>query len=252
MLFPFVGGNPRRVAFLRQRMRGRAESQDVQHERLVVAFPAVFEKSAFGFPTVRDRSAAVLRPRPVGAAIERVGEGAYFPFLRRVRVKIRSGRQRAGEQNGAIDGRQFALPRTSTGLHVEKMIIETVITGGVGFRTLRTVPEKSQRGENSLDRRDARDEAALDRDRIHRQGKPGGGNAGGPIGSGLVEHQSVVRIGLVQKVTGRYRAEAIPALRLPWVCRYSSCRRFQAPPSKFIGNQECLTPAVETILFTRP
>ena len=31
-------------------------------QRLVVAFPAVFEKSTFGLPAVRDRSATVLRP----------------------------------------------------------------------------------------------------------------------------------------------------------------------------------------------
>jgi hypothetical protein len=65
---------------------------------------------------------------------------------------------------------------------------------------LPAVPEKSQCGEDCLNRRRARDEAALDGDRIRRQGEPRGGNAGGPIGRGLVEHQSVLRIGPVQKI----------------------------------------------------
>ena len=212
-VFPLVSGSPRCVAFLRQRISGRAEPQDIQHKRLVVTLPPPFQKSAFGFPPVRDRSATVLRPWPVSAAIERVGKGAYFLFLSRIRVKIRAGSQRTGEQNGAVHGRQFALPGAPAGLHVEKMIVKAVVAGSVRLGTLRTVPEKSQCGEYSLDRRRARDEAALDRDRIHRQGETGGGNAGGPIGRGLVEHQSIVRIGLVQKVAERFRAEAVPARR---------------------------------------
>ena len=199
-VFPLVGGSPRGVAALRQRMSGRAESQDIQHQRLVVAFPAPFQESAFGFPPVRDRSATILRPSPVSAAIERVGKGAYFLFLGRIRVKIRARRQRTGEQNGAVHRRQFALPGAPAGLHVEKMIIEAVVAGSVRLGALPAVPEKSQCGEDRLDRRCARDEAALDRDRIRRQGEPGGRNAGGPIGRGLVEHQPILRIGLVQKV----------------------------------------------------
>ena len=198
--FPLVGGSPRCVAFLRQRMRGRAESQDIQHKRLVVTLPPPFQESAFGLPPVRDRRATVLRPWPVSAAIERVGKGAYFLFLGRIRVKIRAGSQRTGEQNGAVHSRQFALPGAPAGLHVEKMIVKAVVAGRVRLGALRAVPEETQCGEDGLDRRRARDEAALDRDRIRRQGETGGGNAGGPIGRGLVEHQSILRIGLVQKV----------------------------------------------------
>src|SRR6185437_2805925 len=165
---PFVSGCPRRVAFLRQRMRGRTQSQDIQHERFVVAFPAVLEKSAFGLPAVRDRSATVLRPGPVGAAIERVGQGTYFFFLGRVSVEIRTRSQDAGEQNGAVHRRQFALPRAPAGLHVQKMIIKAMVAGSVGLWALRAVPEKPQRGEYPVDRRSARDKAALDCDRIHR------------------------------------------------------------------------------------
>ena len=80
------------------------------------------------------------------------------------------------------------------------MIIEAVVTRSVRLGALRAVPEKSQCGENCLDCRRARDEAALDGYRIHCQGEPSGDNAGRPIGRGLVEHQSIFRIGLVQKI----------------------------------------------------
>src|SRR5450759_188578 len=152
-------------------------------------------------PPVRDRSSTVLRPRPVSATIERVGKGSYFPVVSRIRVKIRARSQSTGEQNGAVHSRQFALPHAPAGLHVEKMIIEAVITRSVRLGALRAVPEKSQCGENCLDCRRARDEAALDGYRIHRQGEPSGGNAGRPIGRGLVEHQSILRISPVQKVS---------------------------------------------------
>ena len=127
-------------------------------------------------------------------------QGRVFPVPRSYPRQSTRGSQRTGEQNGAVHSRQFALPRAPAGLHVEKVIVEAVVAGGVRLGALPAVPEKSQCGEDDLDRRRARDEAALDRDRIRRQGEPGGGNAGGPIGRGLVEHQSIVRIGLVQKV----------------------------------------------------
>src|SRR5439155_22365814 len=165
--FPLVSGRPRRIALLRQRMRGRTESQDIQHKRLVVAFPTVLEKSALWFPPVRNRYTAVLCPRPIDAAIERVGKGADFLFLSRIPNKIRAGSQRTSEQNRAVHRRQFALPGAPASLHVEKMIIKTMVAGSVRLGPLPAVPEKSQRDEDSLDRRRARDEAALDRDRIH-------------------------------------------------------------------------------------
>src|ERR1035437_8867281 len=164
-------------------MRGRAESQDIQHKRLVVTLPPPFQKSAFGLPPVRDRSAPVLRPRPVSTTIERVGKGSYFPVVSRIRVKIRARSQSTGEQNGAVHSRQFALPRASPGVHVEKMIIEAVVAGNVRLGALPAVPSKSQGGEDHLDCARARDEAALNGNRIRRQGEPSGGNAGGQSGA---------------------------------------------------------------------
>ena len=181
-------------------MSGRAESQDIQQQRLVVAFPAVFEKSAFGLPAVRHRCAAVLRPWPVGAAIERVGKGADFLFVGRIRVKIDARRQRTGQQKSAVHRRQFALPGAPAGPHIEKMIIKALIAGGIGsgpcglFQKKRSVVKvRSTAAARGMNPRSTATGYAAKRE-------AGGGNAGGPIRRGLVEHQSVVRIRLMQKV----------------------------------------------------
>jgi hypothetical protein len=41
-LFPSVGGSPGSVAALGKRMSGRAQSQHIQQQRLVIAFPTRF------------------------------------------------------------------------------------------------------------------------------------------------------------------------------------------------------------------
>src|SRR5664280_3308595 len=165
-------------------MRRRAESQDVQHESLVVPLPPPLEESALGSPPVRDCRASVLGPRLVSPAIERVDKGADLRLVGGVRAKVRAGRQRTREQDGAVDGRQFALPGALAGLHVEEVIVEAVVAGGVRLGSLPAVPEEAQRGEDPLYRRRARDEGTFDRDRIRRQGETCGGDAGWPVGRG--------------------------------------------------------------------
>ena len=92
---------------------------------------------------MRNGQATVLSPRPVDAAIERISKGTNFLFLGRIRVKIRSGSQRTGEQNGAVNSRQFALPSALAGLHVQKMIKKAVVAGSVRLGALPAVPKKS-------------------------------------------------------------------------------------------------------------
>src|SRR5690606_32264945 len=47
-VLPLVGAGPGAVAILADRMRGRAQRQHVEHDRLAVAFPAVVQESALG------------------------------------------------------------------------------------------------------------------------------------------------------------------------------------------------------------
>jgi hypothetical protein len=84
------------------------------------------------------------------------------------------------------------MPGAPTGPHVEKMIIKALVAGGVGFWALRAVPEKAQRGQRSFYRRGAGHKSALDSHRVSCQREAGGGNTGGPIRCGLVDHQPVL------------------------------------------------------------
>ncbi len=100
--FPTVGRRPGGIGALGKRMRGRAQPQDIQQHRLVVAFPTVLKEPALGLPAVGDRWTMVLRPSPIGAPIEPAGETADLALVRRVHVKIDSGRQRSRQQKSAV------------------------------------------------------------------------------------------------------------------------------------------------------
>ena len=199
-VFPFVGRAPRGVAAVGQRVGGRAEREHVEQERLVVALPAERDEAALGLPAVRQRLALVLRPGPVGAAIKRVGKGADLALAGRVGLEVGGGGQHAGQQEGAVHRRQLALPGTPPGPHVEEMIVEAPVAGGVGLGAVRAVAKKTQRRQRALHRGGASHESALDPHRVGRQREAGGGDAGGPVRRRLVEHQSVGGIGLVHEV----------------------------------------------------
>ena len=100
--FPSVRRSPRGVAAHGQRMSGRAQAQNIQEHRLIVAFPTVFEKSTFGLPTVCNRRTTVLCPLPIRAVIERIGEGTDFVLVGFIGVKVNSRSQRTRQQKSAI------------------------------------------------------------------------------------------------------------------------------------------------------
>ena len=181
-------------------MSRRAQPQDIEQQRLVVALPSIIEEATFRLPTVCHGRALILSPCPVGSAIERVGEGADLTFIRRIAVEVHACSQRAREQQSAVYRRQLALPRSPPGSHVEKMIVKALIAGRIRLGTLRAVPEEPQSRKRSLHGRVTRHETALDAHGVHRQRKAGRGNARGPVRSRLVDHQSIDGIRLVQKV----------------------------------------------------
>ena len=106
-IFPLVGRGPGLVAVTLDRVRRRAQREHVQHNGLAVTIPAVMQESAFGFPAVVDRRAAVLRPTPVHAAVQHIDEFAQPDFVRGVRGEIPARGQRAGDQQRGVDHRQL-------------------------------------------------------------------------------------------------------------------------------------------------
>ncbi len=202
-MFPAVGGGPGCIALRGQWPRRRTQAQHVQQQRLVVAFPAVAQEAAFGRPAVRDRAAPVLSPLPIRTAVQRVGQGAQFLFVGTAGVEVHRRRERAGQQEGGVDGGQLALPGAAPAAHVEKVVVEALVSGGVGLWAVRAVPEESQRRQRAQGRCAARHEAAFDGDGVAGKGQAGGGNAGRPVRRVLVEHQAVGGIRFMQEVAER-------------------------------------------------
>src|SRR5664279_2913677 len=96
------------------------------------------------------------------------------------------------------------MPGAPASLHVEKMIVKALVAGRVGFGALRAVPEKAQRHQRAFYRRGARHKSTLDSHRVRCQREAGGSNTGRPTCFGLVDHQPVGWIRLMQEVVERF------------------------------------------------
>src|SRR5271156_1415543 len=131
LAFPLISRAPRSKSVPSQRIRWRTERKHVQQQPFVITFPTIREEPAFGIPAVRQRRPLVLRPAPIRASIKRIGNGANFLLIGGARIEIRGRRQHTREQESTVDRRQLALPDASSGLHVKKMIIKTLIPCGV-------------------------------------------------------------------------------------------------------------------------
>jgi hypothetical protein len=90
------------------------------------------------------------------------------------------------------------------------MVKEASMTGCVWRRPLRSVPEKAQRGQRTLDRLCARHERALDRDGITGKGKADTSDAGRDIvRCGVVGNQPVLWVRFLPEIS-----EGIPLERV--------------------------------------
>src|SRR5882672_4984821 len=103
-LLPLVSPGPCTVALQGQRVRRRGESEYIKNQRFVVPLPTILDESAFRSPAMRDRDSPVLRPLPVGTAVDGVGKCANLAFVFRVAIEILRGRQCSRDQKRRIDG----------------------------------------------------------------------------------------------------------------------------------------------------
>src|SRR5690606_9482360 len=107
-----------------------AEAQNVENQRLVVAFPAKTQETALRPPAMAEGRAAVQRPAPVDTPVERIGKAADFGLRLVVMAEILPGGQHAGHQKGRVDSGKLAFPSAPAGLHVEEMVEEALVAGG--------------------------------------------------------------------------------------------------------------------------
>ena len=181
-------------------MARRAQTKDIKNQGLVVALPMPGIKSALGCPALTNRLALRQHPTPIDTTVELVREPADFVFFRVRTLKIRGGGQHAGDQDRCVDARELALPGTMARFHIQEVIIKSLIAGGIGRGALLARGKESQNDERALNRLLTRQKAALDADRVDGQRHADRGDARGPIRPGLVQHQAIGRIRLVQKI----------------------------------------------------
>ncbi len=151
-------------------------------------------------------------PLPVRPPIELVRQPADLRLLLRVGVEVGGAREHPGKKERRVDRRQLAVPSAATGLHVEEVVIEAAMPGGIRLGSLRTVAEEPQRPRRDLGSELAGDDAALDEDRNGREGEPYGRNAGRRRRVGLVAGEARRRIRLVQIVLKRRHLKAVQLL----------------------------------------
>jgi len=109
------------------------------------------------------------------------------------------------KEEGGVDRGQLGPRGAPPGLHVEEVVVETFVAGGVGLPALGAAPEEAQGDEGAADGLGARQEAALHSHRVGAEGHSHGGDAGRTALRGLVAHETIAAIGLVQEVR-----EALP------------------------------------------
>src|SRR5471032_962905 len=118
-------------------------------------------------------------------------------------------RAHAGHQQRRVDARQLAIPHPLAGVHVEEVIVEALVAGGVLAVALLAAGEKFQRRQRALDGRLARHEAAFNADGVNRQRHADGGDAGRPAVLRLVANKAIDFVDLVDEVVKGIALQAL-------------------------------------------
>src|SRR5579862_9090022 len=100
---------------------------------------------------MRDRISSIQRPFPINSPVKHVGKFPYFAFLFTLSAEIVGRRKNTCDEYGRVNGRQFALPRTASRLHVEEVVVEPFVSRRIRLRTLMAGMKKSKKRECSLD-----------------------------------------------------------------------------------------------------
>ena len=175
--------------------RGRAEREDVEEHRLIVALVLGSTIPNLWPPRHRGERRVLVEPVPLDALVERVGVGADGRLVGSAPVEILAREEHAAHQQRRVDRGQLYAPEALAGFLVEEMVEEALVAGHAGLaRALRGLPEKAERGQRALGRLGARDVAALGADAVARQPKPDGGDAGERLRRPAVGDEAVLGV----------------------------------------------------------
>src|SRR5664280_1291991 len=79
-VFPLIGRSPFYVAALWKRMGWRCQTKNIENDRLVIAIPAIMQKSALRLPSLPDGRSTAARPLPIDATVDRISVSPDFFF----------------------------------------------------------------------------------------------------------------------------------------------------------------------------
>ncbi len=186
-------GGPRRCV---DRVHRRAQRQQVDDHRFVVAAPVEPDESVCRHPAQRDQRRARLCPGPVHAGVNGVDQLPDPRFVVVGLIEPALAEQHSGQQQRGVHRRQLAVPEPQAAVHVEEVIEETLVSGDAReIRTLRRLGEKTQRRQHPIARLRPRDPAALDSDRIGGQREADRRDAGRRRRRVAIRHQAIGGIG---------------------------------------------------------
>ena len=148
---PLVGARPHVPALRVDRVRGRAEREQVHDHRLVVAVPVPGVESLLGSPAHGDGGRARRGPVPLDASIQEVGVGPDAGLDRVVAVEVALALERARHQQRRVDRRELDVLEARAGVHVEEVVEKSAVGRPPGRRVARgRVGEKPQRRGHAL------------------------------------------------------------------------------------------------------
>ncbi len=116
------------------------------------AFQLVFDnldqakETGPGLPSHGHDGAVRGGPGPIDPLVEEPGELPYLAFVIRCGREVRSAGEGAGDQDRGVHHRQLALPHAPARLHVEEVVVEAPMAGGVRLVTLGAAAEEPECG----------------------------------------------------------------------------------------------------------
>src|SRR5436309_6128528 len=99
--------------------------------------PAGFGESRLWVPAHGEHIAAVQHPGPVDTLVDFRGKVLDFGI-----GEMLAGGEDSAEQQRRINGRDFALPLTLAAIHINEVVVETVLVR-------KLLPDESERGANA-------------------------------------------------------------------------------------------------------
>src|ERR1700691_2177127 len=150
-----------------QGMRKRSQAEEIDHHHFAVVVPAIGQKNEFGGPAMRQERGVFGQPAPIDSVKDFVGQKADIGMF----LEVPPASENPAQEDRRIDGRNFRIPNSLTGIQVREVIKESAMSG-------HRFPQKTQSDQDPLPRVRNGNEPTIFADAQCREPKAGCRNAG--------------------------------------------------------------------------